>query len=495
METLMQYKLNHHGRKVIYTSVDEITRDNVLKVLADALMTHSLNAQDIDYLWGYYRGRQPVEDRVKDVRPEINNRLVVNRAFEIVSFKTGYLMGEPVQYTARGNDIEQVADQLNELNEFMFAEEKASQDKEIADWFHICGTAFRLVLPDEVGEEDEAPFDIFTLDPRCSFVVYHRSPSKKPMMGVTFVKTADGQIKYSCYTKDRYFEILDGQQITADEPHLLGDVPIIEYPLNSARLGAFELVLALLDAINTVGSNRIDGVEQFVQALMLFHNVDISSEDFTKMREEGALKYRDIDPSFKAEIQYLISNLNQTETQTLVDDLYQDILTICGMPNRNGGSSTSDTGVAVVYRDGWSAAETRAKDAELMFKKSEKRFLRLVLNICSVTRGLDIGLRNIEIRFTRRNYEAINEKANVLVTLLNNNKIHPRLAFEHSGLFVDPDLAYSISKEYYDENREEFMQTMRETEESADGESGDSSEQDRSGSNREDPETGESGRG
>ena len=32
--------------------------------------------------------------------------------------------------------------------------------------------------------------------------------------------------------------------------------------------------------------------------------------------------------------------------------------------------------------------------------------------------------------------------------MLNNDKIHPRLAFEHCGMFVDPELAYQMSAEY-----------------------------------------------
>lgn len=70
--------------------------------------------------------------------------------------------------------------------------------------------------------------------------------------------------------------------------------------------------------------------------------------------------------------------------------MYQTVLTICGMPNRNGGSSTSDTGSAVIMRDGWSAAEARAKDSELMFKKSERTFLKLILNICKTLKGIDL---------------------------------------------------------------------------------------------------------
>lgn len=462
--------LRLHGRRMILTRHEEVTRENVLEVLSDALIIHQINAGEIRYLWGYYRGKQPIEDRVKDVRPEINNKIVVNRAQEIVAFKSGYLMGEPIQYTARGEDLTTVGDQLNDLNNYMFAEEKAAQDKELADWFHICGTAYRMVLPAGVDDPDEAPFDVFTLDPWATFVIYHDAPGKKPVMGVTYTKTLDGRIRYSCYTKDRYYEILDCVEIVSDQPHRLGGIPIIEYPLNMARMGAFEVVLSLLDAINTVASNRTDGLEQFVQALMLFHNTDISKEDFEQLRAEGALKYKDIDPQMKAEVSYLISTLDQSQTQTLADDLYQEVLTITGMPNRNGGSSTSDTGKAVIYRDGFSAAETRAKDAELMFKQAEKRFLRIVLNICRISRGMTLGLRNIEIQFTRRNYEAINEKANVLTMLLNNDKVHPRLAFEHSGLFVDPDLAYTQSKEYYDELQAEVTADERDSSEPGSGE-------------------------
>lgn len=191
-------------------------------------------------------------------------------------------------------------------------------------------------------------------------------------MGVKYVLLEDGTLVFSCYTHDHFYEITNTWVIRRSVEQFLG-LPIIEYPANNARLGAFEIVLPLLDAINNVDSNRLDGVEQFIQALMLFHNVDISSEDFKLLREEGAIKYKDIDPQFKAEIEYLTAELNQSQTQTLVDHMYNTVLTICGMPNRNGGSSTSDTGSAVIMRDGWSAAEARAKDSELMFKKVRKR--------------------------------------------------------------------------------------------------------------------------
>lgn len=451
------------GRRVIKTDEAEVTLGNVVSILRKALLTHWKNRSEIEYLWNYYKGRQPVLSRRKEVRPEIKNMIVENRANEIVSFKSGYLMGEPLQYVSRGNG-DNLADSINQLNEFVFAEEKPAKDKELADWFHICGTSFRMVLPDDPGTEDESPFEIYTLDPRNTFVVYHNGLGNKPLLGVKYVVDENGIVHYSCYSDREFFEIVENKVVKYDT-HILGDIPIIEYPLNLARIGAFELVIPLLDAINLTDSNRLDGVEQFIQALMLFHNVDISSEDYKKLREEGAIKFRDVDPQLKAEVSYLINNLNQAETQTLVDHMYQTVLTICGMPNRNGGSSTSDTGSAVIMRDGWSAAEARAKDSELMFKKSERIFLRLILNICHTLSGMDLKVCNIEIRFTRRNYENILQKAQVLDLMLKNDKIHPRLAFEHCGLFVDSDLAYTLSAEYAEEQerkaQEQFEQQMK----------------------------------
>ena len=467
--------LHLNGRRMILTDETEVNIGNVVQILRKALPYHWKNRSEISYLWSYYKGRQPILNRVKEVRPEITNKIVEKRANEIVSFQSGYLMGEPLQYVSRGN-AENIANAINQLNEFVFAEEKPAKDKELADWFHICGTSFRMVLPDEMaGEDDESPFEIYTLDPRNTFVVYNNGLGNKPILGVKYVVDENGVVHYSCYSDHEYFEIAESKVIFYDT-HILGEIPIIEYPLNMARIGAFELVIPLLDAINLTDSNRLDGVEQFIQALMLFHNVDISSEDFDELRERGAIKFKDIDPQLKAEINYLVSNLNQGETQTLVDHMYQTVLTICGMPNRNGGSSTSDTGSAVIMRDGWSAAEARAKDSELMFKKSERIFLKVVLNICRTLADMDLKVCNVEIRFTRRNYENILQKAQVLDLMLKNNKIHPRLAFEHCGLFVDSDLAYTLSAEYAEEQEQKaqelFEQQQRMKQEGNDDDSG-----------------------
>jgi SPP1 family phage portal protein len=413
-------------------------------VLKKAMETHSVNSGEIQYLYEYWKGNQPILNRLKDIRPEICNKIVENRANEIVSFKDSYLIGKPVQYVNRSGD-EKCSDDLNKLNDYMFLERKSARDKELVNWFHICGTAYRLVLPDKAGTKfEESPFKLYTTDPRYTFVVYHSGVGHKRMMGGTYVTKDDNTVVYSVYTDKMYYEIVDDKVVKHD-PHVMGRVPIIEYPLNSARLGAFEIVIPLLDAINEVASNRLDGIEQFIQAIMVLKGVDIESEDFKKIKELGGLKI----PADGA-VDYLVQELNQGHTQTVMDDLYQSVLTICGMPNRNGGSSTSDTGSAVIMRDGWSDAEARAQSTEDMFKESESEFLRLAIYICSTFADMNLAASAVEPRFTRRNYENIQAKSQVLTTMLSNTKIHPRLAFEYCGMFIDPELAYTESMEYYE---------------------------------------------
>lgn len=442
-----------YGRRLITTEAMEITDANVVYEVNEAMNTHTLNRAEIEYLWNYYKGKQPILYRKKDIRPEICNKIVENRANEIVSFKVGYLCGEPIQYVGRNGD-ERVSKAIAELNEMMFSEDKATLDKEVVEWQMICGTAYRVVLPDDAINKDDAPFEINTLDPRDSFVVRSSEVGNKPIFACKYRVDKDNRRICSVYTHNHYWKLID-DKIEESTPHALGMIPIFEYPANTGRLGAFEIVIPLLDALNNIVSNRMDGIEQFIQSFIKFINCDIDAETFKALKELGAIKVKSVEGA-TADVDVVSQELNQSQTQVTKDDVYQTILTICGMPNRNGGSSTSDTGAAVVLRDGWSLAEARAKDSELMFKKSENEMLKLILRIIRDTEGLsdeiyNLRLKNISLQFTRRNYENVQSKSQVLVSMLQNDKIHPRLAFTSSGLFSDPESAYQVSKEYSEE--------------------------------------------
>ena len=458
------------GREVITIDEVEITDKNIVEILDKVMSVHTKNRGDIQYLWDYYRGKQPILYREKKVRPEICNRIVENRANEIVSFKVGYLCGEPIQYIGRSGS-ESISKAISELNEMMFSENKATQDKKVVEWQAICGTAYRLVLPDTRNGEDDAPFEMYTLDPRDTFVVYSNEVGDKPLLAVKYCTTDTNDYIYSVYSANHFWKIKN-KDIVESEYHALGIVPIIEYPANTARLGAFEIVLPLLDEINNIASNRMDGIEQFVQAFMKFINCEITKEEYLEFLELGAIKVKSHE-GMNADVDMVSSELNQSQTQIAKDDAHSAVIEITGMPNRNGGSSTSDTGQAVVLRDGWTLAESRAKDSELMFKESEQQTLKLILRIIRDTQGLSdelyaLRLKDIALQFTRRNYENIQSKAQVLTQMLAQDKIHPRLAFAHCGMFTDPEDAYRVSEQYSQEQMEKAVEMQTSDEDDKD---------------------------
>lgn len=461
-----------YGRREIFTDYEMIDSSNILEVLRDATIIHNQNYNDIDYLYKYYKGKQPIIYRVKDVRPEINNKIVENRANQIVSYKTGYLLNQPIEYVSKGGVK---GESITQLNDWMEAENKATLDKQLVDWMHICGVGYRYVNVNQQGIDfDESPFEVYTLDPRFTFVVKSSDLRHRVLMGVSirYMNSEENPSiqtpEYTCYTETEVFVVRD-EAIQAEETHLLGHVPIIEYPLNMARLGAFETVLPLLDAINTAESNRVDGLEQFVQALLIYHNVDIDEETHRKVQQEGAIAYKDTSPDMRGEVQYLVSQLDQNSTQTLIDSMYESVLEIVGLPKTNGGTNTDANGVSVVLQSGYADTETFAHNTELMYKRSEKQFLRIVLNICEAFSmpdadtgaSFDLELTDIDINFTRRNYDNILSKSQVLTTMLTcadkdgNRLIEPSLAFIHSGMFVDSDNASKISQEFYEKQKKE----------------------------------------
>ena len=458
------------GRDVITIDEVGITDKNIVEILDKVMSIHTKNRNDIQYLWNYYRGKQPILYRKKKVRPEICNRIVENRANEIVSFKVGYLCGEPIQYIGRSGS-EAISKAISELNEMMFSENKATQDKKVVEWQAICGTAYRLVLPDTRGGEDDAPFEMYTLDPRDTFVVYSNEVGDKPLLAVKYCTTDTNDYIYSVYSAKHFWKIKNGK-IDESKDHALGMIPIIEYPANTARLGAFEIVLPLLDEINNIASNRMDGIEQFIQAFMKFINCEITKEEYLEFLELGAIKVKSHE-GMNADVDMVSSELNQSQTQIAKDDAHSAVIEITGMPNRNGGTSTSDTGQAVVLRDGWTLAESRAKDSELMFKEAEQNTLKLILRIIRDTQGLSdelysLRLKDIALQFTRRNYENIQSKAQVLTQMLAQNKIHPRLAFAHCGMFTDPEDAYRVSEQYSQEQMEKAKEMQSSNEDDND---------------------------
>lgn len=457
------------GRRQIFSTTEDIDSGNIATLLNELLTMHCLNMLEMDYLYWYRRGLQPILSREKIVRPEINNRIVENHAAEIVAFKNGYFLTQPAFYISRVEDAN-TSNKVRKLNEYLYLSGKQQADNLIVDWFHTVGIGNAYVRS---NDDPYIPYRAYALDPRTSFVAYSRAPGNDPVLGVNIAVIGEGtsgmaDVVFDVFTRKRIFKISGGItsriitgtpivataiQVLSESENVIGEIPIIEYQYENNRMGAFEGVIPLMDTINAIQSNRMDGIEQFIQSLMIFYNCQLGEDENgnqitpSYIRQAGAIFLKSIGMD-KADLKILSEQLDQTQTQVFVDNLYDKILTICGMPTTTkGGSSTSDTGAAVLYRDGWYQADTFARNTEDLFKVSNRRFDRVVMKILNSKTDLDLNLQDFELQFVR------NETANILSKTqaamnLKELGFSPELAFARSGVSNDPVSDVENSREY-----------------------------------------------
>ena len=457
------------GRRVIFSSENTITDDNVAKVVEQAYVDHLKNRDEIDYLWNYYKGKQPNLFRTRTVRNELTSHVVENRASEVVSFKVGYIAGKPLQYISSANRTEpknlgngyfesnadEVSKKVSALNDYMRIVGKATKDRDLIEWCMICGLGYRYVVQN-TNPLLKSPFNLYTLDPRNTFVIRKNDFSQEVIAGVNYVTDKENNVTFTVYTADKVYTIEKGTNKASGRRNSFGLIPIIEYQNNSARQGCFEICLSLLDAISEFDACRLEAVEAFCQSLMVLYNCQIDDGvTADSIRAAGLVMLKSTGDN-KADIKILAEQLDQAQNQTLKEDMYNAILQICGVPSQSSaGTSDSSNNGAVVLRNGWEGAETRAQDFETGFKLPEREMLQVVAVLCRGVKGyeLDFDPSDIDVKFTRRNYENILSKSQTLTTMLGNDKIHPQKAYEASGLFVDTEEAYQAGMQWYNEQQ------------------------------------------
>lgn len=472
INTTAYYGASHKhffGRSVIYSDHLEVTRANITEILEEAVKIHSGNCADIKYLERYSRGDQPSLHRTKQIRPEITAHVVENHFKEINDFWAGYMASgkTPVQYVCRDKDVDaSVSDSLArmEIDLNQLADKKSVDYDRIATACQV-GTSYVLALanPVENPDKDDAVVEVTHLDPKNTFVVYSNDAKHTPLLGVTYVtvkrEKTDVTI-FTCYSRNAVYRVeskgqtMTGDNVVAVSAHLNGDIPIVEFPLNRERIGAAEAVIELLDAINETACGRIEGVEQFIQSLLLFHNVDIDDENFKKLKEMGAMAYKDAEANMRGEVTFISQQLDQGQTQTLVDHMYNIVLRIVGMPSTSDGStSDSSNNGAVIFKNGWATTEARARLIEASFARSERRLLKQLLKIYrtvpdSEGKKIDIAMRDIAISFPRKNYESLINCANLVLVLVQSKLFTPKRIIELSGLVTDNEEAWMEIQEF-----------------------------------------------
>ena len=441
------------GRKILYTDVEEITYENVLDVVREVISDHEINAARFDYLIRYDAGEQE-KIRVKTYRKDIDNWCVDNVANEAVEFWLGFDW-QPitlVQSDEAGEARQDVIEGISLLNRGYRAEKIKKKTQELGRFVEVGGLGYTFVYTNENWEKGQSYFKVEALDPKSTFII--RSSyyiDRRPMLGVTYRRDRYGNRFFTCYSKDRRYEIVNLQEIIngtvvqqeetwqhgnrSGEENPLHLIPIIEWIRSYDRMGLFERQIQEMDNLNLLISDFTNDVDQNTQAIWHTNDVDFPT---VKIKQEDGTE---VDVVRKPKDGEWMQTYTPADGKTpLVEALTIDydypgmlqniitrrslILQKMNVPQRNDNSGGS-TGIAMSDATGWSAAEMAASKRQNIKEDCKMEEVEVVLAAIQNSRFiepdnplLNLTISDIQANTKRLKTYELTTKTNAICALL-----------------------------------------------------------------------------
>ena len=441
-----------YGRKEIFTDVMEITKENIITVLRQAMTDFQANQNDCEFLLNYEAGLQS-KTREKTYRKDIDCWCVDNIANEITEFKLGFNWGNPITLVQRGekdSGTSEEAEAISLLNECYEAEQIKKKTQQLARFIEICGIGYTIVDINSDYEDGDSYFTVNVLDPRNAFVVKSsRYLDHRPMLGVTFRKDNAGNSYFTCFTKNERYEIVNltkiiNGQIEKDkwshdtrsgEENPLHRIPITEWIRSHDRMGCFERQIDDMNCLNLIESDICNATEEAVQSIWHCNDVEfpteiIRNEDGTEREVVRRPQNNEWMQTFTTPdgktpfVTPLSSNFNYEGNLNYAISKRALILQKCNVPQRNDNSGGS-TGVAMSDATGWSAAESAACKEQSIIEGCKMEEVKCVLAAIKASTDipqdnpmLKLKYTNIQPNIKRQKTYELTVKVNAICSLL-----------------------------------------------------------------------------
>lgn len=339
-------------------------------------------------------------------------------------------------------------------------------------------------------EDGESFFKVESLDPRSTFVVRSNYYfDKRIMIACTYRTDSKGNRYFTCFTKNRRFEIVNltkitnGEKVTdkdqwyhdlrSGEENPLHRIPIVEWFRSYDRLGSFERQIPEMDALNIAVADFFNDVDQNTQAIFHTNDVDFPEDEngdkqhpktndwvSTYTSPDGKtpfIKPIAIDYDYAGMLEHISYRRNM-------------ILQKCNIPTRNDNSGGS-TGVAMDSATGWNAAETAASSQQNIMESCKMEEVKIVLKAIKISPYvpqdsplLKLKPSDVQPSIKRsKNYE-MSVKTTALANMLSHG-IYGLHALKTINLFDDVSQVWTDSKEIIEQYQKSLFNKETSTEE------------------------------
>lgn len=468
------------GRSKLYTYLTEeqTLGDDAVELIREDLVNYVLplhysNAVECKYLIEYYAGYHPnIAHRDKPTRSDVDNRITINYAKSATRDIVSYFLGKPIENVQREDRFREA---VNDFNESLDAENKQKVDIEIATNQSICGVGYKGNFT-EATPMNGTHLNLQSLDPVTTFVVHSPNPEEGALYCGTHYTTPpnpeDNSSKtiYTIYTKNRKITYVskgsggtfstigleaDGEPVPMS---LDGYLPIVMYPNSILMIGDWESELSMMDALDKLGSDSVNDIEQFVNSILLAQGFEMTPDALQMLEEKKLLNIPDIPQGVQVVVKYIAEQLDSENISTLREWLESTMRIIIGVPDRkNRGGGGADTGNAVYLRDGWQDIDLVAKSKEDFFVEAERQSLGACLSILQSYNEVskELSLQDVEIKFTRTKQANILAKVQAFTMLVGSEfPIAPADALDMVDLTTNVNDVIMRATEFQDEKNE-----------------------------------------
>lgn len=381
---------------------DDWNNNIPLSIIAGCIEEHRRGLYRLDMLEEYYLGKHKIlcRDLGGEDKGLPNNRLVANHAKYITDVAVGYVTGNPVKYAGEGIDeIQKAYDRIDIV----------SHDAELAKDLSMFGIGLELYFM----TSDEKPYPKVTvIDPRNIFLVVDDSVEYKPLFGVHYYPKRDAKNQIIAWSINVYtetqiirYKAIDvnsqSYELIDQTPQYFKAVPIVEYWNNEEQQGDYEQQLSLIDAYNTLASDRVNDKEQFVDSILMLSGASLG-DDLEQQTEAIQLlkKHKILNMPIDAEAEWLTKALNEADTEVLRGALKTDIHEFSMVPNLTDENFASNaSGVAMKYK--LFGLEQLAKTKERYFIQGLRERLKLFANILGTQGKAIADVSEVEITMNR----------------------------------------------------------------------------------------------
>ena len=459
--------------------ISDLTIDAVEPYIPRVFSEFQKNAEIIRKDYDTYCLDHPILEKVRAHNDtDINNIVLVPDLKAMVDWKTGYVFGNPIKYAQnKTNDT----DDINYLNKYVRDACQRAVDKEVGKWAFATGVGYYFIEPKShtVDIENEAPYVLYHKDSDICAKVYSSFGNNEPLFDIIYTTYTEKQKGINVTSKilDIYFpdtlytykkEGAKGWVRTESQSRgMAKPLPLVEKRFNTDGIGIVAMGYALQTAVDQLLSNGLDNVEDIVNEIFVYKNVNLGAtpeeqaKNHRKMKKSGALVLNGGSKEMPPDVDTISTKLSLAEVRELfllIDAKFHSSLGVpMEMSNTNsGGTTKSGSEVA----NGYDNAYNRALDDINTMIVADTELLKKIMWICKNTSGNkvnNLSASEIEIKYSLNLTDNMLTKTQSYVNLVQVGVPHT-IALRLCKLSNDPEAEGKIIEDYIAKKSQESAQ-------------------------------------